>query len=229
MLFPASSWNCTFFYGKEKPGQERRADSVRSSRLSHIMRITGGSAKGRHLIKPKAGWRFIRPTGDRVREALFSILGDEVAGSTVLDLYAGTGALGIDALSRGAKTAVFVDQSRQALELIHGNLTNCFPTARASLQQLNLSREDSIERLRKKISGQFFFDIVFLDPPYEKKLAEKTLTMLERETLLKENGLVVAEERASVQLAEQYGTLSLVTHRRYGETGIWLYRNLVDS
>ncbi|RWX50150.1 16S rRNA (guanine(966)-N(2))-methyltransferase RsmD [Candidatus Electrothrix marina] len=137
------------------------------------MRITGGSAKGRHLIGPKAGWRFIRPTGDRVREALFNILGDEAAGSTILDLYAGTGALGLEALSRGAETAVFVDQSRQALELIHGNLTNCFPTARASLQQLNLSREDSIERLKKKMPDQLFFDIIFLDPPYEKKLAEK--------------------------------------------------------
>jgi 16S rRNA (guanine966-N2)-methyltransferase len=191
------------------------------------MRITGGSAKGRHLIGPKAGWRFIRPTGDRVREALFNILGDEMVDSTVLDLYAGTGALGLEALSRGAETAIFVDQSRQALELIHGNLTNCFPTARASLQQLNLSQEDSLKRLTKKMPAQLLFDIIFLDPPYEKKLAEKTLAMVERGALLKDNGLVVAEERASEQLAEQYGTLTLASHRSYGETGIWLYRNIV--
>lgn len=193
------------------------------------MRITGGSAKGRHLIGPKAGWRFLRPTGDRVREALFTVLGEEAAGGTILDLYAGTGALGLEALSRGAETAVFVDQSRQALELIHGNLTNCFPAAKASLQQLNLSREDSIERLKKKMPARLFFDIVFLDPPYEKKLAKKTLAMVERGDLLKENGLVVAEERASEQLAEQYGTLTLTSHRRYGETGLWLYRNIVSS
>ena len=193
------------------------------------MRITGGSAKGRHLIRPKAGWRFIRPTGDRVREALFNILGDEVAGSAILDLYAGTGALGLEALSRGAETAIFVDQSRQSLELIHGNLTNCFPAARASLQQLNLSRQDSIERLKKKMPAQLRFDIVFLDPPYEKKLAEKTVVMVEREALLKDNGLVIAEERASEQLADQYGTLTLVSHRSYGETGLWLYRNTANS
>ncbi|MCI5167648.1 MAG: 16S rRNA (guanine(966)-N(2))-methyltransferase RsmD [Candidatus Electrothrix sp. GM3_4] len=193
------------------------------------MRITGGSAKGRHLISPKAGWRFIRPTGDRVREALFTLLGDEVAGSTVLDLYAGTGALGLEALSRGAEIAVFVDQSRQALELIHGNLTNCFPQAKASLQQFNLSREESLERLKKKMPAQLLFDIVFLDPPYEKKLAEKTLAMVEEKVLLKDNGLVVAEERASEQLAEQYGTLTLVSQRSYGETGIWLYRNNIVS
>ncbi|MCI5148379.1 MAG: 16S rRNA (guanine(966)-N(2))-methyltransferase RsmD [Candidatus Electrothrix sp. MAN1_4] len=193
------------------------------------MRITGGSARGRQLIRPKAGWRFIRPTGDRVREALFSILSNEVVGSTVLDLYAGTGSLGLEALSRGAGTAVFVDQSRQALELIHGNLKNCFPVANASLQQFNLSRTDSIERLHRKISVQLLFDIIFLDPPYEKKLAEQTLAMIERGTLLKENGFVVAEERASEHLAEQYGTLTLVTHRSYGETGLWLYRNIEHS
>ncbi|MDU9047448.1 MAG: 16S rRNA (guanine(966)-N(2))-methyltransferase RsmD [Candidatus Electrothrix sp. Rat3] len=193
------------------------------------MRITGGSAKGRHLISPKAGWRFIRPTGDRVREALFNILGEDVAGGTILDLYAGTGALGLEALSRGAETAIFVDQSRQALELIHGNLTNCFPTARASLQQLNLSHEESLKRLKKKMPDQLLFDIIFLDPPYEKKLAEKTLAMIEREDLLKENGFVVAEERASEQLAEQYGTLTLANHRSYGETGLWFYRNIVNS
>ncbi|MCW5203696.1 16S rRNA (guanine(966)-N(2))-methyltransferase RsmD [Desulfobulbus sp. US1] len=194
-----------------------------------MMRITGGSAKGRHLIGPKAGWRFIRPTGDRVREALFTLLGDEMVGSTVLDLYAGTGALGLEALSRGAETVVFVDQSRQALELIHSNLTNCFPTARASLQQLNLSQGDSLKRLIKKMPDQLLFDVVFLDPPYEKKLAEKTLAMVERRALLKDNGLVVAEERASEQLAEQYGTLTLASQRSYGETGIWLYRNNIVS
>ena len=193
------------------------------------MRITGGSAKGRHLSNPKAGWTFLRPTGDRVREALFSILGEEVLGSTILDLYAGTGALGLEALSRGAETAVFVDQSRQALELIHGNLTNCFPEAKASLQMLNLSQEGSLAQLKKKMPAQLLFDIVFLDPPYEKKLADKTVAMVEKEALLKDNGLVVAEERASERLAKQYGTLILESHRSYGETGLWFYRNIVPS
>ncbi|MCW5213620.1 RsmD family RNA methyltransferase [Desulfobulbus sp. TB] len=114
------------------------------------MRITGGAAKGRHLKGPKAGWRCIRPTGDRVREALFNILGHEVAGSAVLDLYAGTGALGLEALSREAEQAVFIDQSRQALELIRSNVTSCFSGAKASIHQLNLSRKGSLERLQKK-------------------------------------------------------------------------------
>lgn len=193
------------------------------------MRITGGSAKGRHLIGPKSGWPCIRPTGDRVREALFNILGHEVAGSAVLDLYAGTGALGLEALSREAERAVFIDQSRQALELTRSNLASCFPGAKASLYQLNLSRKDSLEQLKKKMPVRLLFDLVFLDPPYEKKLAEKTLAMLATGALLQDNGLVVAEERASEQLAEQYGLLSLEKHRSYGETALWLYRSTAAS
>ncbi len=193
------------------------------------MRITGGSTKGHHLTGPKAGWSFIRPTGDRVREALFNILAAEISGTTVLDLYAGTGAIGIEALSRGAEAAIFVDQSRQALELVHANLCSCFPGAKASLQQLNLSRPDSIERLKKKMPERLLFDIVFLDPPYEKKLAEKSLRMVERGAVVKDQGLVVVEERASEQLPEQCGTLILQSRRNYGESGIWLYRNLFTS
>ena len=192
------------------------------------MRIIGGAAKGRRLTGPKAGWTFIRPTGDRVREALFNILSHEVTGSTVLDLYAGTGTLGLEALSRGAEKAVFVDQSRQALELIRGNAANFFPAAKVSLQRLNLSQEDWGKRLKKKMPARLLFDIVFLDPPYEKKLADKTLAMLASEVLLQGNGLVVAEERAGEQLAEQYGTFILETHRRYGKTGLWFYRNIVS-
>jgi 16S rRNA (guanine966-N2)-methyltransferase len=193
------------------------------------MRITGGSARGHNLVSPKSGCGFIRPTSDRVREALFSILAKEIPGSTVLDLYAGTGALGLEALSRGAEAAVFVDQSRQALELIHGNLTACFPTAKASLLRLNLSRTDSLRRLKKKLSTLPPFDLVFLDPPYEKKLAETTLKMVEQGSLVQDDGLVIVEERKSERLPEQCGAFTLTDQRTYGETGIWLYQNTVNQ
>ncbi|MCI5221662.1 MAG: 16S rRNA (guanine(966)-N(2))-methyltransferase RsmD [Candidatus Electrothrix sp. AR4] len=189
------------------------------------MRITGGLSKGHTLISPKSGCRFIRPTSDRVREALFNILAQAISGSTVLDLYAGTGALGIEALSRGAAEAVFIDQSRQALELIHSNLSTCFPTAKASLLQLNLSQRDSLQRLKKRIPSGQLFDLIFLDPPYEKKLAEKSLRMVEKGALVQRDGLVIAEERKDQRLPEQCGTLTLTSQRNYGETGIWLYRN----
>ncbi|XOF35144.1 MAG: 16S rRNA (guanine(966)-N(2))-methyltransferase RsmD [Candidatus Electrothrix sp. YB6] len=191
------------------------------------MRVTGGSAKGHKLLSPKSGCRFIRPTGDRVREALFNMLAEEIPDSLVLDLYAGTGALGIEALSRGAEAVVFIDRSKQALELIHRNVRACFPAAKASLVQLDLSRSDSMDQLQKKIPLQF--DLILLDPPYEKKLADSTLQMVERGTVLKTDGLVAAEERKSEQLAAQYGTLTLIRSRKYGETGIWLYRNLIPA
>jgi len=193
------------------------------------VRITGGTARGHNLFSPKAGNRNIRPTSDRTREALFNILAPEVSGSTVLDLYAGTGSLGIEALSRGAKSAVFVDQSRQALELIHANLCHCFPSPRASLFQLNLARPDVIQRLKNKLPPELLFDLVFLDPPYEKKLAQKTLQMVEKAGIIRDRGLVIVEERKDEQLPGQCGTLQLIDQRRYGETGLWLYRNVLST
>ena len=160
---------------------------------------------------------------DRVREALFNILSADIPDSIVLDLYAGTGALGMEALSRGAKAAVFIDRSRQSLRLIQNNLRSCFALAEASLLQLDLSRSDG-NRLRKKLPPDFFFDLIFLDPPYEKKLASTTLKMVEEGSLLQKSGLVIAEEQRNAQLPEQVGTLRLIDRRIYGETGIWIYR-----
>lgn len=186
------------------------------------MRITGGTARGRNLAGPKSG--IIRPTSDRVREALFSIIAAEVPGSTVLDLYAGTGALGLEALSRGAAAAVFVDQSKQALALIQDNLSRCFAGAKAALLQVDLARPDSLVRLKNRLPAGMLFDLIFLDPPYEKNLAEKTLAAVTQETLLQANGLLIAEERKTVRLPEQCGSLRLVDQRSYGETGLWFYR-----
>ncbi len=192
------------------------------------MRVTGGTVRGHNLIGPKSGWG-IRPTSDRVREALFSILVEaKVQNKTVLDLYAGTGALGIEALSRGAGTAVFVDQSKQALTLIHSNLSNCFSQPRASLIQLNLSRSDCGRRLRNKLPPALLFDLVFLDPPYEKKLAEQSLQMVERNSLVQQGGLIIIEERKGVQLPEPGAALELIDQRQYGETGLWIYRQVRD-
>ena len=188
------------------------------------MRITGGTARGHTLFSPKSGNRCIRPTSDRTREALFNILAPELSGSTVLDLYAGTGTLGIEALSRGAKLSVFVDQARQALELIHANLNHCFSSPRASLFQLNITRPDTFKRLKKKLPPDLLFDLVFLDPPYKKTLAQKTLQMVEKAGIVQNRGLVIVEERKDEQLPEKCGSLKLFDQRQYGETGLWFYR-----
>lgn len=187
------------------------------------MRITGGTAKGRKLCSPKGAKDSIRPTSDRVREALFSILGERVMSARVLDLFAGTGSLGLESLSRGAASAVFVDQSPQALELIRTNLYHCFNTVQPELVHLDLSRSIGFTSLAKRMAPGRQFDLIFLDPPYEKKLAELALTMVETTSLVAPGGVVIAEERWKVVLPDMAGGLRLFLHRRYGETGIWLY------
>lgn len=189
------------------------------------MRITGGTAKNRKLISPRAGWKEdVRPTGDRVREAVFSILGDRVRGALVLDLYAGSGSLGLEALSRGAEKVVFADRSVLCLELIRRNVQQCFPQAGIELVRLDLRRPGSFATLRRSEAAARQFGLIFLDPPYEKKLAEKTLTMVDKAGLPAADGLVIVEERWSAVMPVESGGLSLHDHRRYGETGIWIYR-----
>lgn len=190
------------------------------------MRITGGKARSRKLITPAAtGKDYIRPTSDRVREALFSILGELVPRAKVLDLFAGTGSFGLDAMSRGAELVVFVDESPQALKLVRQNLHNCFDDFRAETLRLNLEKNTSFTALKNHFADHTVFNIVFIDPPYEKKMAETALTMIEKTGLVAAEGLVIAEERWKVDLPQQAGTLQLHLHRRYGETGIWIYKN----
>lgn len=188
------------------------------------MRITGGTAKGRSISGPKTGCKLIRPTSDRVREALFNIIAAKVPGSRVLDLYAGTGSLGMESLSRGAATVVFVDQSRQALELIQNTLKRSFVDAKAALLQLDLAKPDSIAKLSRRLPAELYFELIFLDPPYEQGLAEHTLKAIAQSSLLAEDGLLIAEERKNVRLPEHCGSLRLADQRSYGETGLWLYR-----
>ncbi|WP_417912669.1 16S rRNA (guanine(966)-N(2))-methyltransferase RsmD [Candidatus Electronema sp. TJ] len=187
------------------------------------MRITGGTARGRSISSPKSGCTLIRPTSDRVREALFSIIAAEIPGSAVLDLYAGTGSFGLEALSRGAAAAVFADLSKTSLQLIQDSLSRCAAGASTALLQLDLSKPDSLARLKNRLPAGMLFDLIFLDPPYEKKLAEKTAAAAGSD-LLKESGLLIAEERKNARLPERCGSLRLTDQRSYGETGLWFYR-----
>lgn len=141
----------------------------------------------------------------------------------MLDLFAGTGSLGLDALSRGAAGAVFVDQSPQALALIRANLVHCHAHLQGELFKIDLSKPAGYTALVRRLVPGTRFDLVFLDPPYEKKLAELALTMVETTGLLAPGGLAITEERWKVVLPEMVGGLRLDQHRRYGETGIWLY------
>jgi 16S rRNA (guanine966-N2)-methyltransferase len=165
--------------------------------------------------------QLIRPTADRAREALFNIIGSEVENATVLDLYAGTGALGLEALSRSAEQTVFVDKSQQAVQLINKNIELCGFSDRTLVYKWDLSK--GLSYLVKKIPGTTF-SIVFVDPPYRKGLSVDMLLKLAESELLFPGALVVVEEDAFMELPVQVAGLTLADQRRYGETGFWFYR-----
>jgi 16S rRNA (guanine966-N2)-methyltransferase len=182
------------------------------------MRIISGSARGKKLAG-FSGTR-IRPTSDRVREALFSILFSHLGGfegKTVLDLFAGTGALGLEALSRGARSAVMVDQGAQAARLITTNAKNCNLQEKAIL-----IRGDVLKKL-PELAAKGPFDLIFLDPPYGLGLVEKVLTSIADLGLLARGGLVCAEAGARDSLPDKSGNLDCIARRRYGSTMIGLF------
>jgi 16S rRNA (guanine966-N2)-methyltransferase len=170
----------------------------------------------------KCSGQLIRPTADRAREALFNIIGNEVENAVVLDLYAGTGALGLEALSRAAERAVFVDNSLQAVKIINKNIELCGFSSRALVLKSDLSK--GLSFLKKKLHGTSF-TLVFVDPPYGKGFSAEMLQELPGSALLFHKALVVVEENAFADLGEKVAGLTLIDQRRYGETGFWFYRH----
>ena len=190
------------------------------------MRIIGGTARGRRLQTPsksvaKHPGHPIRPTSDRAREALFNIIGEEIRDAFVLDLFAGTGALGLEALSRAARQAVFVDNSPEALRLIEKNINLCGFSDRAFVCKRDLSKG---LYFLGKLLPEAEFSVIFIDPPYRKGLAAAILDELGEMDFLSDGGLVVVEEDAFTDMAAMTGSLRLTDRRRYGEAGIWFYR-----
>lgn len=186
------------------------------------MRIISGSAKGRRLLSPPGqGQRaLVRPTSDRVREALFNIIASSIQGATVLDLFAGTGALGLEALSRGAADAVFVDNNRGVLDLIHKNVTLCGFSERSQLVQRDLTK--SLFFLNR-LAPPHGFDFIFIDPPYRHGFGARVLAELEISTVVSRDSLIIVEEANGIELPERIGRLRLTDSRRYGDTMIRFY------
>lgn len=193
------------------------------------MRIIAGRARGRRLFAPGSrGGAAIRPTADRAREALFNILGwVRVEGAQVLDLFAGTGALGLEALSRGAKTACFVDLSPLALELINSNILACGFGEQARVIRHDLLRSPSF--WPKGQGAAPIFDLIFLDPPYRQGLCATTLTNLLATGMVGERAQVICEDDSRESLPERIGPLQLHDQRAYGDTGFWFYENCLTS
>lgn len=179
------------------------------------MRIIAGSFKGRRLAPVKGR---IRPTAAKVREAVFNILGPAVREVRVLDLFAGTGALGIEALSRGARDAVFVEEDPVALQVLRRNLESLGLTACSKVWPL------AVLAVLKKLSARGEqFGLAFLDPPYVEGLAAATLTALAAGGILQPGAWVVAEHSRRETLPESCGRLTLRELRRYGDTQVAFY------
>jgi 16S rRNA (guanine966-N2)-methyltransferase len=179
------------------------------------MRIIAGVFKGRRLAPVKGR---IRPTAAKVREAVFSILGPGVGGLRVLDLFAGTGALGIEALSRGAAAAVFVEDHPESLKVLRRNLADLGLADRTTVWPLPVAM--ALKQLADR-GGRF--GLAFVDAPYGKGMSVLSLGTLEALNLLAPGARVVVEHSRRENLPEACGALTRLTLRRYGDTQVAIY------
>ncbi|MBR1423733.1 MAG: 16S rRNA (guanine(966)-N(2))-methyltransferase RsmD [Ruminococcus sp.] len=176
------------------------------------MRVITGSCRGKKL-KTLEGTD-TRPTSDMVKEAVFSIIQFELPEANVLDLFAGSGQLGIEALSRGAKHCVFVDKNPEAVKIVRENVSDC-----GFVKQSRILGMDSPEYLKTAKSG---LDIAFVDPPYRMGLIEKVLPLLEGK--LNEGAFVICEHERELTLPDEFGRLTLHKRYRYGKIALTVYK-----
>ena len=178
------------------------------------MRVISGKAKGISLKTPNG--METRPTADRVKEALFSIIQFDIPGARVLDLFGGTGQLGIEAISRGAKSALFVDYSADACRIIRENLRRAKMEGKGTVV-----RADYLDFLSK---CRETFDFVFLDPPYSEVFLENSIKKISEIDILESGGIIVAERPAEKALLPDIEGFSRSKDYKYGNTILTLYR-----
>ena len=178
------------------------------------MRVITGKARGVQLKTPDG--MLTRPTADRVKEALFSIINFDLPGAAVLDLFGGTGQLGIEALSRGAKSAVFVDQREDACKIIRENLR------RTRMEtQGRVVRSDYLDYLRRSREK---FDIILLDPPYAEVFLENALKCITEIDILQSGGIIVAERPLGKELPWEFDGYTRSRDYKYGKVLLTIYR-----
>ncbi len=180
------------------------------------MRIITGIARGRRLQEPSGN--DIRPTTDMVKESLFNIIQYDIEGRKVLDLFAGTGQLGIEALSRGAAFVTFVDESQAAIKLVRENLK------RSGLEGSKVVQADALSFL----SGSEKYDLILLDPPYNTALLEKALAKIIEFDKLNEHGIIACESKADKEMPALSLPYEKLREYRYGGTKITLYIRTVS-
>lgn len=179
------------------------------------MRIIAGDARGRKILAPDS--YDIRPTSDRVKESLFNMIGTKVQGAQVLDLFGGTGNLGLESISRGALFCIFVDSSRESVKLIKQNI-ELLGYEKYSKVYTN----DAQAALRILSKREMKFDVIFMDPPYKKNIIPPLLTGIEE--ILNKDGILVVEHDIRDAIPERVGNTINYRRKNYGDTVISLYK-----
>lgn len=186
------------------------------------MRIIGGNARGRRL-KPAKG-QAVRPTSARVKEALFDILPRDLCGAKILDLFAGTGNVSIEAISRGASEAILIDSSIQSGKVIRENLRRLRFANCTRVWIVPVSR--ALRMLARRGES---FDIIFLDPPYERGWVGATLKVIAQGSLLRTTGVLIVEHSVREDVTSRRGTLALVDQRDYGDTRLSFFKYSAET
>lgn len=186
-----------------------------------MLRVIGGTARGIRIKTPDTVKT--RPTLDRVKESVFNILMPYISDTNVLDLFAGSGNLGIESLSRGAEKAVFVDESKMCREIISENLEKTRLNDKALVLTMDVFK--ALNLLREK--GEKF-DLVFMDPPYNLNFLVKTLKMLDNFDIIMNEGIVACEHHVDEDAPEAVGNLKKVRTKAYGDTVFAFYLNAAD-
>ena len=180
------------------------------------MKVISGTLKGRKI----EGYNIAgtRPTMDRVKESLFATIQNNIKESVVLDLFAGSGQLGIEAISNGAKTCYFIDNNREVIKILNQNISN-----------LNIKSNSKVllsdwkKSLNEFSNQNIKFDLIFVDPPYDYNVYEKILDKVSTLNLLNENGLIILEH-ANLKLKTSYNNLSLYKEKKYGNKSVNIYK-----
>ncbi|WP_439021728.1 16S rRNA (guanine(966)-N(2))-methyltransferase RsmD [Bacillus thuringiensis] len=181
------------------------------------MRVVSGKCKG-HPLKAVPG-NTTRPTTDKVKESIFNMIGPYFDGGTALDLFGGSGGLGIEAISRGIDKAIFVDRDSKAIKVIHQNLESC-----RIQEQAEVYRNDAERAVKALIKREVSFDLILIDPPYKEQKIVSLISVMDQHGLLHSDGLIMAEHGNDVVLPDSIGGLAKVRAENYGITAISIYK-----
>lgn len=185
------------------------------------MKIISGILRGRNFYMPKG----TKPTQDLVRKAVFDLMGQDMSGVSFLDLFAGSGSVGFEALSHGAKEVVFVERERLCLQAIQDSLTLLKSKAPNQLQTIcDIVPDDALMAIKRFAHAKKGFDIVFADPPYDRDLAKKTLKTLEAYDIVHPDSYIIIQHHKRETLPESEGRFLIIRQRSYGSTVLSIYQ-----